>query len=217
MKSIEFFHCARALILPIGIVMTGLGCNFIIGAGEPESNGPNVGAAASDNDGEGGQEPISACGNGLIDEGEACDDGNTIEGDGCYDCALDCGNAMLGEFKDLTTKHCFRLITAPTATWVDAELECENWAGTLAAPTSLAEFVLLQNRIKTDTWIGGRKEHLDGAYQWITGENFWTPDMTFPSENATAELPCVMIDGEYLNFVGTECGETHAFMCEKNE
>lgn len=34
------------------------------------------------------------CGNGVIDEGEECDDGNVADGDGCTDCTVDpeCGN-----------------------------------------------------------------------------------------------------------------------------
>ena len=38
------------------------------------------------------------CGNGTVEEGEACDDGNEIDGDGCSaDCSSDesCGNGML--------------------------------------------------------------------------------------------------------------------------
>lgn len=30
-----------------------------------------------------------ACGNGALDDGEACDDGNRISGDGCSACAID--------------------------------------------------------------------------------------------------------------------------------
>ena len=41
----------------------------------------------------------AVCGNGQIEEGEACDDGNTTDGDGCSAvCALEqaaaCGNSM---------------------------------------------------------------------------------------------------------------------------
>ncbi|MBR4984270.1 MAG: DUF4215 domain-containing protein [Proteobacteria bacterium] len=31
----------------------------------------------------GGLEPVESCGNGVIDDGEACDDGNDVSGDGC--------------------------------------------------------------------------------------------------------------------------------------
>lgn len=32
-----------------------------------------------------------ACGNGVIDTGEECDDGNYVNGDGCTSCAIDLG------------------------------------------------------------------------------------------------------------------------------
>lgn len=39
----------------------------------------------------------TACGNGLIEVSEDCDDGNTIDGDGCTGCAVDIGYACTGE------------------------------------------------------------------------------------------------------------------------
>ena len=42
----------------------------------------------------------SLCGNGALDEGEACDDGNREDGDGCGDCSQSaCGDSLciLGE------------------------------------------------------------------------------------------------------------------------
>jgi cysteine-rich repeat protein len=41
---------------------------------------------------------LSVCGDGVLDEGEACDDGNTMDGDGCSStCELEsvCGNGIL--------------------------------------------------------------------------------------------------------------------------
>lgn len=217
MSSIEFFGFFQNLRKPALLAcaaMIGLGCNFVIGAGEPEAvQAPNDGTQ----DGEGGGEPTPPCGNGLLDEGEACDDGNTIEGDGCHNCAVDCGNSMLGEFKELASKHCYRIVETPELNWDGAELECEAWGGTLAAPTSLDEYGFIQNRIRKSTWLGGRKEHLDGAYQWVTGEEFWTPDMSFPPEAPMVDYPCVMIGGDYLNYEGRACEEVHAFVCEKGE
>ena len=44
----------------------------------------------------GGEDPpVNLCGNGIIDQGEQCDDGNNLNGDGCaYDCTyeLTCGS-----------------------------------------------------------------------------------------------------------------------------
>lgn len=38
----------------------------------------------------------SACGDGLVDPGEACDDGNAVAGDGCTACRVDVQERMLG-------------------------------------------------------------------------------------------------------------------------
>jgi len=46
-----------------------------------------------------GQCEIS-CGNGVINDGEECDDGNTVSGDGCSDCTIDIGWECTGEPSD---------------------------------------------------------------------------------------------------------------------
>jgi cysteine-rich repeat protein len=41
---------------------------------------------------------IPVCGNGFINEDEACDDGNDVDGDGCdSECVLSCGNGSTDE------------------------------------------------------------------------------------------------------------------------
>jgi cysteine-rich repeat protein len=46
--------------------------------------------------------PIQACGDGIVDVGEACDDGNTTSGDGCSaTCTLEvCGNGVVDAGED---------------------------------------------------------------------------------------------------------------------
>ena len=42
--------------------------------------------------------PTAVCGNGVVEEGEQCDDGNTVDGDGCSStCQIEacCGNGIL--------------------------------------------------------------------------------------------------------------------------
>lgn len=209
MKSIYYFSLALCL------ANTGLGCNFIIDADTPAMNSP-----ANDGDGEGGAEPTPLCGNGVLDVGEACDDGNTSEGDGCHNCEIDCGNGLAGEFKDLTTKHCFLLVETPAASWAEAQAQCEQWNGTLAVPTTLDEFGFIQNRIRTDTWIGGHRLQAGGIYEWVTGEPFemfWQTGQMNPASVEGLSLPCLLIGGDYLNIISAECAESKAFVCERNE
>ena len=39
---------------------------------------------------------VPYCGNGILEEGEACDDGNNIDGDGCSECTVDVAWNQLG-------------------------------------------------------------------------------------------------------------------------
>jgi cysteine-rich repeat protein len=47
-------------------------------SGSSTTSDAEIGASSSESG-----EPVGACGNGLVEAGEACDDGNDIEGDGC--------------------------------------------------------------------------------------------------------------------------------------
>jgi cysteine-rich repeat protein len=49
---------------------------------DPALDAGETASETTDNTGDGDGDP-SNCGNGDLDEGEACDDGNTVEGDGC--------------------------------------------------------------------------------------------------------------------------------------
>lgn len=51
-------------------------------------------------------EPIERCGDGIVDQGEACDDGNAVAGDGCSACVVDVQQRMVNvswQFRALTT------------------------------------------------------------------------------------------------------------------
>ncbi len=42
------------------------------------------------------QENPPTCGNGILEQGEICDDGNIVNGDGCNDSCSDCGDGIVG-------------------------------------------------------------------------------------------------------------------------
>src|SRR5690606_23497080 len=104
---------ARACIGAIGVAcLVGclLGCNSILGAGEPTvdggggsnstdsgsttaSSGEAIGAGGRDSDDPDPPGPAApTCGDGEVDPDEDCDDGNVVDGDGCSStCGLECG------------------------------------------------------------------------------------------------------------------------------
>jgi cysteine-rich repeat protein len=91
------------------IVSLGVGCAQSHGGGlaGPDGDGGGFSDAGPSDAGPGQREAF--CGNGIVDEGEVCDDGNNISGDGCRsDCLSDetCGNGLVdhavGEVCDST-------------------------------------------------------------------------------------------------------------------
>jgi cysteine-rich repeat protein len=95
----------------------------------PEPDAHSAGDARSD--GRRGD----ACGNGVVDEGEACDDGNDVTGDGCEsDCALTCTADVDCETGDLcnpsrcgSDNTCLAPTVAPDGTTCDADMDAGTY------------------------------------------------------------------------------------------
>src|SRR5688572_20968843 len=69
---------------------TGGSAGALVNAGAPGSSGA---APQAGNGGGGSGEGQTACGNSLIEAGEACDDGARQNGDGCTDkCTINCAD-----------------------------------------------------------------------------------------------------------------------------
>lgn len=64
------------------------------------SSGTGTGTSSSTDESDGGSsttgtpEPAAVCGNGIVEEGESCDDGNTARGDSCHPLCVDLYEAV---------------------------------------------------------------------------------------------------------------------------
>ena len=198
--------------LMLAAALAAAGCNELIGAGSPEViEDPS---APGKQDQETGGEGAGVCGDGALAAGEECDDGNATDGDGCSACVMDCGQKP--EFKDPDTHHCYRLEDMSAKTWEEAGSACAAWnGGTLATITTLDEFVVIQNRVRDNTWIGGIVEEGSDSFKWITGETWdfamWAKDRPL----SDGDKACVLIEKEYLMFMDAPCETPSMFVCER--
>jgi formylglycine-generating enzyme len=95
-------------------LLDGLGCSTTPGnLGRATGGTPGLGqagrsgeAGASGEAGTGGAPPRSVCGNGAIEDGEACDDGNATPSDGCSEsCLVEPGWSCAGLSSVCTPTH----------------------------------------------------------------------------------------------------------------
>jgi cysteine-rich repeat protein len=181
-----------------------------IGAGDP----PVATAESGDRDGDaatagGGGAPPGPCGDGAISAGEECDDGNAVPGDGCHECLVECG--PVPELEHPHSFHCYRFggVEQPL-TWDAAREACEEWGGTLAAPTTSDELGFLTEHLSYDVWIGGRAR--DGAWSWITAEPF---ELEVWASGHPGSASCLAIDGAELAMADVDCSVELAYVCER--
>jgi cysteine-rich repeat protein len=160
----------------------------------------------------------AACGNGMLEQGEECDDGNDKNGDGCNTvCEVECAGA--GRTKHPETHHCYELGTTPKS-WSDAETACvargPGWH--LAALRAQAEAAFANVLLPSaDVWVGGNDLAVEGVFVWTNGEP-WYDGLWNPGEpnNAASGEDCVEATPEpgYARLNDTTCGSAQIFLCE---
>jgi cysteine-rich repeat protein len=96
--------------------------------GNDAATDPDQDTAEIDVIGDEGVIPPPTCGNGTIEEGEACDDGNTVDGDGCdADCTFTCsgdGDCQDGNLCNGTEACILDAHTCTTGTWLADGFVC---------------------------------------------------------------------------------------------
>jgi len=113
-----------------------------------------------------------ACGNGFVDEGEACDDGNDVDGDGCSGCSVDAG-FVCSELPLTTTGQSAGGQVLPHGH------EADPW-GIVGggAPATLHDPLHCDDPL---TWTSGE---LVGA-KWLVGSDGIDECSKFPAEGST--------------------------------
>jgi cysteine-rich repeat protein len=149
------------------------------------------------------------CPNGVLEQGEQCDDDNDIEGDGCHQCSVECDPPAL---LDTSSLHCYELQEGPQS-WIAAQGVCELRNGHLVTITSASELALLSSFSEGDTWIGGHDEDKDGTYEWVTGEPFDFTNWSLGEPNDIDESCIVMYPD--LTWNDALCNQSVGFICER--
>jgi cysteine-rich repeat protein len=167
--------------------------------------------------GAGGAEP-DPCGDGVLDDGEECDDANDTTGDGCGGCVVECDGP--DESKHPTSFHCFRYFAAPLS-WTAARAACQAW-GSPVAPAELAsirddqELANVLDVADVEAWIGLADRDLEGSYVWSDGEPFdYEAWATFqPSDDGDTGEDCVAFRTSGL-WDDAPCGVAKGYVCER--
>lgn len=144
------------------------------GAGGADTSTGGIGGTPGGTDGMGG-DTGPACGNGLLEPPEECDDGDTNNGDGCDEsCLVVCDQ---GGIKRDLTNHCYWKF-GDDRSWNEALVACQALGGGahLATITNNGERDFVDDIVDPDAkyWLGGHDFALEGTFVWITGEAFPT-------------------------------------------
>jgi len=150
------------------------------------ANPPDPGGAAGTADG-GSSNPdpmpmVPVCGNGILEQGEQCDDAGHTGQDGCdANCKVVCSEHAQGALES-EDHHCY--FGYDQFDFAAAQADCAKRGAHLATIASATENKLVLKFINNSKWIGGLEDVAStqpgtGAYAWITGEPFsytnWAP------------------------------------------
>jgi cysteine-rich repeat protein len=187
------------------------------GSGPTTGATTGAGGAATGTAGTGG----AFCGDGTVNDAEACDDGNVEIGDGCSaTCAVECDDPLTHLSRD---NHCY-LYEPTDLTWLVAEQACVAWNGHLVSLTDDAEFDMvthfaeLQGLASGRYWIGATDS--DGSFGWSNGDPWvythWSSSPVEPSNDVGQD--CVIMNGSLgYDWFDEACGDTmDGFVCERS-
>jgi len=150
------------------------------------ANPPDPGGTAGTADGgSSNPDPMPmdpVCGNGILEQGEQCDDAGHAGHDGCdANCKVVCSEHAQGALES-EDHHCY--FGYDQLDFAMAQADCVKRGAHLATIANATENQLVLKFINNSKWIGGLEDVAPtqpgtGAYAWITNEPFaytnWAP------------------------------------------
>ena len=187
------------------------GCEPVQSSSSSSGGGSASASASVTSSAAGGHQP--ACGDGVLDSGEECDDKNTSDDDGCTKCKVDCSEPKA--FKDPKSSHCFWVLSEKMSFFKGSVMCQSSTGGQLATVTSAQELKLIDSKVGGPVWIGASDLETPGTLEWLDKEPWgfvqWGPGE--PSHGGKDH--CVVLDGEPLRFGMSDCDLAQKALCER--
>lgn len=150
---------------------------------------------------------LSACGDGVVQGLEECDNAADQTCIGCFKCAAP------GEVFDADSRHCYRLFQNDGVDWKSARGKCLKWGGDLVGVSSLAESDFLEAKYD-NVWSGANNLVTPCEYRWSNGEP-WQPRWrnNEPNNSGNNENCGVFFNSGDMD--DRTCAEHHDALCER--
>lgn len=216
LKDLDLYSRGSDPVAPLG----GMG-------GEPMSLG-GLGGSPPSPGGQGGEPARMVCGNGVLDDGEACDDAG-----GTSKCSLECESRNCPEGCDCrVTEGQLLALCFAELNWAEAQAACEAEGLNLLLPRSQAQNDLVRAWASRaglpDVWLGGSDLEKEEEWTNARGEVFWmgdalgeAPEGSFESwavaqpDDGGAGQDCsnLWLDGRWDDL---GCDSLRPFICEEH-
>jgi len=128
---------------------------------------------------------------------------------------------------DVNSGSCYRFVAEPLS-WSQAEAECEQWGGRLAAIMGPPEQTFLFQDVlpgfydaemwTNELWLGGSDADAEGEWTWTTGEAFsfnggWAPG--HPDASVATRDCLVVFEESDWSWADVDCETYKSFLCER--
>jgi cysteine-rich repeat protein len=152
---------------------------------------------------------LSACGDGVAQGLEDCDNAADPTCVGCFKCKGP------GELFDGVSRHCYRLLNANNGNkdWKSARDVCLAWGGDLAAVSSVPESDFLKGHFD-NVWSGATDQVDECQFKWVNGEP-WQPRWRNNEPNNSAGNEDCALFFNTGDMDDRSCNEHHDALCER--
>lgn len=154
------------------------------------------------------------CPNGVVEDGEQCDDGNLVETDSCTSLcriAVVCNTTTLPSGDrfavDPVSGHCYASFDSEMTSFDDAQSACESAGGYLASVGGTEENTLLLSVQNTaeNPWLGASDSEIEGVFVWVTSEPFTFANFALGEPDEGDPADCLHITSAAGQWADTNC------------